>query len=195
MYRKIDKLKKLLNDSFICRPPHILLLCETWMSANSSDIRLPGYNKFECRQTHKRGGGVCIFVNELLSCRTRSDLHLDNVNFEHCLIEVKLRRHKLIVSSLYQAPNNDQVEFIKHYDQLISIPKNITNCDIVLGMDHNLDFLKNHIHSSTQQFINLNFDHDLFPVITRPTRITHTSATLIDTYSLNRNLMVKLLTK
>ena len=150
LYGKIDKLKNLLNDSFIGRPPDILLLCETWMSANSPDIRLPGYNKFECRQTHKRGGGVCIFVNELLSFRTRLDLHLDNVNFEHCLIEVKLKRHKLIVGSLYQAPNIDQAEFIKHYDQLISNLKSIPNCDIVLGMDHNLDFLKSHTHSSTQ---------------------------------------------
>ena len=47
-------------------------------------------------------------------------------------------------------------------------------------MDHNLDFLKSHIHKKTQQFINSNLDHDLFPVITRATRITHTSATLID---------------
>ena len=57
-----------------------------------------------------------------------------------------------------------------------------------LGMDHNLDFLKSHIHSNTQQFINLNLDYDLFPVITRPTRITHTSATLIDNIFLESKL-------
>ena len=95
---KIDKLKKLLNHSFKGKPPDILLFCEMLMSANSPNIKLPGYNKFECRWTHKRGEGVCIVVNESLSFRTRSDLHLDNVNFEQCLIEVKLKRHKLIVS-------------------------------------------------------------------------------------------------
>ena len=47
-------------------------------------------------------------------------------------------------------------------------------------MDHNLDFLKSHLHENTQGFINCNLDNDLFPVITRPTRITHSSATLID---------------
>ena len=50
---KIEELKELLNDSFIGRPPDVLLLCETWMSANTPDVKLPGYNKFECRQTHK----------------------------------------------------------------------------------------------------------------------------------------------
>ena len=47
-------------------------------------------------------------------------------------------------------------------------------------MDPNLDFLKSHLHENTQGFINYNLDNDLFPVITRPTQITHSSATLID---------------
>ena len=55
-------------------------------------------------------------------------------------------------------------------------------------MDHNLDLLKSHVHKKTQQFLNLNLDHDLFPVITRPTRITHTSATLIDNIFLDSKL-------
>ena len=47
-------------------------------------------------------------------------------------------------------------------------------------MDHNLDLLKSHLHNNTQEFINMNYDSNLFPVITKPTRIIHTSATLID---------------
>ena len=47
-------------------------------------------------------------------------------------------------------------------------------------MDHNLDFLKSYTHENTQNFINYNLESDLFPVIIRPTRITHSSATLID---------------
>ena len=47
-------------------------------------------------------------------------------------------------------------------------------------MDHNLDFLKSLTHENTQNFINYNLDSDLFPVTTHHTRITHSSATLID---------------
>ena len=102
LFGKIEELKQLLNDSFIGRPPNILLLCETWMSANSPEIKLPGYNKFKCRRTHKRGGGgVCIFVNDSLTSKSRFDIHLDSVNFEHCLIEVTLRKYKLMVGCLY----------------------------------------------------------------------------------------------
>ena len=182
MFGKIEELKKLLNDSFIGKLPDVLLLCETWMSANSPDVTLPGYHKFKFRQTHKQGGGVCVFVNdkESLTSKSRPDLHMDDVNFEHCLVEITLRKYKLIVGSVYRAPNTDQTEFLDDYKKLITTLQEIPGHEIILGMEHNLNFLKSHIHKKTQQFINLNLDHNLFPVITRPTRITHKSATLID---------------
>ena len=62
-------------------------------------------------------------------------------------------------------------------------------------MDHNLDLLKSHVHKKTQQFLNLNLDHDLFPVITRPTRITHTNATLIDNIFLDSRLTGRTINK
>ena len=51
---------------------------------------------------------------------------------------------------------------------------------IIIGLDHNLDFLKADKHHATNDFIQNNLDFGLIPTITRPTRITNTSATLID---------------
>ena len=56
-------------------------------------------------------------------------------------------------------------------------------------MDHNLDFLKHSIHKRTQDFIELNIDNNLLPSITRPTRITKSSATLIDNIIVSQSLM------
>ena len=47
-------------------------------------------------------------------------------------------------------------------------------------MDHNLDVLKGHKHWKTQQFLNMMLNLELLPTITRPTRITQSSATLIN---------------
>ena len=55
---KLDKLRWLINESFKGKEPDILLLCKTWMSANSSDICLPNYKKFEACRHHKKGGRV-----------------------------------------------------------------------------------------------------------------------------------------
>ena len=50
----------------------------------------------------------------------------------------------------------------------------------MIGLDHNLDFLKSSTHTPTHQFIDKLLDLGLVPTITRPTRITHCTATLID---------------
>jgi hypothetical protein len=46
--------------------------------------------------------------------------------------------------------------------------------------DYNLDLIKDTTHPPTNEFININFAHSLNPIINKPTRITNTTATLID---------------
>ena len=43
-----------------------------------------------------------------------------------------------------------------------------------------MDFLKHEKHVHTRDFIETNLDHQLLPTVTKPTRITITSSTLID---------------
>ena len=59
---------------------------------------------------------------------------------------------------------------------------------IIIGLDHNLDFLKADEHQATNDFIQGNLDFGLIPTVTRPTRITNTSATLIDNIIVSQNL-------
>ena len=60
-----------------------------------------------------------------------------------------------------------------------------THKDIVVGMDHNLDFLKSEQHSGTQNCITCMLERSLFLCITRPTRVTSSTATLIDNILVN----------
>ena len=47
-------------------------------------------------------------------------------------------------------------------------------------MDHNLDLLKTNTHPQTNEFLETNLRKSLIPCISKPTRITHKTATLID---------------
>ena len=60
--------------------------------------------------------------------------------------------------------------------------------EIVIGIDHNMDFLKASRHTNTQKFLDFNLEINLLPVITKPTRITDTSATLIDNIFISSKL-------
>ena len=61
----------------------------------------------------------------------------------------------------------------------------------VIGLDHNLDFLKACSHGQTNDFIQYNLDLGRIPVITHPTRITKSSATLIDNIIVSQNFCGK----
>ena len=52
--------------------------------------------------------------------------------------------------------------------------------DLVIGTDQNLDLLKVNEHNPTSEFLELNLTEGLLPMISKPTRITHKSSTLID---------------
>ena len=76
---------------------------------------------------------------------------------------------------------------------LINIQQIYVNHKITLYIcagDFNIDLLKYAKHTSTTEFINLLFSCNLFPLISKPTRITKTSATLIDNIYVTNNLTV-----
>ena len=54
------------------------------------------------------------------------------------------------------------------------------NKQLIIGMDHNLNLLKCNSHAPTQKFFDILLSNKLLPTITRPSRITQQSATLID---------------
>jgi hypothetical protein len=57
--------------------------------------------------------------------------------------------------------------------------------------DYNLNLLNTDTHLPTSEFTDLNFSQSLFPTINKPTRITNTSATLIDNIFTSTSFMTE----
>ena len=57
---------------------------------------------------------------------------------------------------------------------------NLNKYDAYILGDMNIDLLKHHMHQQTGQYLDMLYSYDLLPVITKPTRITSQTATLID---------------
>ena len=85
----------------------------------------------------------------------------------------------------------DAKQFVQDYRKLTGCI--LTNIDkkvpVIIGIDHNIDFLKSNVHQLTQDFIEMNIDSGLIPVISRLTRITRSSATLIDNIFISQQLI------
>ena len=187
LYSKLENLKSLLNDNFKDGMPDILLLCETWQNTHSPKIHLKGFQMFEQRRLHKKGGGTSVIIKEGYTSKRIRNPEIDFETIEHCLVEVSIENKSYIVGSLYRAPNTNQKDFLKEYKSLIDYVHSKKPYGIILGMDHNLDLLKTANHYNTQEFLNINLEKGLIPTINRPTRITHSSATLIDNIVVSQN--------
>ena len=179
LYSKQHKLNELIMENFSGKNPDIILLCETWQSKTSPILDIKGYSIVQKHREHRKGGGVSILISENLKYRTRPDLECTTSILEHCVVEIKLATENLLCSSCYRAPNTNTELFLTEYESLLNRLKT-SSSKIIMGMDHNLDLLKYSKHRPTRDFISVNENMNLIPSITRPTRITNSSAMLID---------------
>ena len=181
LLNKQVELNMLLKEIKKKHEASIILLAETWLKKTmKKKIRVPGYQFVGSHRECKRGGGVGILISNKLQFRERKELTLDIPNFENITIELKTHKDSILLSALYRPPNTKETEFLKNYKRLLNKfnPEDINR--LILGLDHNLDFLKHEKHRPTKEFIELNLDYHLLPSFTKPTRITKTSSTLID---------------
>ena len=186
----LSKTSKILNLLNNIHEADIILLCETWLTPFSPTISVPGYDFHHIDRQNKRGGGVGILIKSELRHTLDIKLRFESECFENISLQIELKNgKKLLVSSMYRPPNTDAWKFVDEYGKLLSEMKKIPNCDMVIGLDHNLDFMKSNIHKLTADFINLNLDLLMMPLITRPTRITNSTATLIDNIIVNQSML------
>ena len=181
LLNKQDKLKSLLNDIKNDIRVDVAMLVETWLNKNNGKrVKIAGYQFYGFHRKHKKGGGVGFLISQELQCRIRKDLCLNVPDFESMALEIRTNNDSLFACTIYRPPNSKEKEFIKHYRKLLGKFRDTQLDKLIIGLDHNLD-LKHHTrHPPTKEFIDINLDNNLMPTITKPTRITRTSATLID---------------
>ena len=171
------------------KQPDVLLISETWLTPFSPGLDIPSYELYRQDCVHKKGRGVAILVSSKLRCTDRPDLASKLEESECMTIEIKLKNGDCcLVSSMNCPPNSDTSTFLASYNSLICAMKKEKPKGIIIGLDHNLDFLKADKPHATNDFIQNNLDFGLILTITRPTRITNTSATLIDNIIVSQNL-------
>ena len=179
---KLDELKllleKLKNQEILI---DVILVCETFLTdTNKNLVDIASYTLEESHRKNRSGGGVAIYLSKTLKYKRRKDLEIFNEGqVESIFVELESCAKNVIMGELYRVPNSDINFFLREYKNLTN-KLDAENKHVIIGTDQNLDYLKVNIHSNTDKFLNINLDSELVPMITRPTRVTHSSATLID---------------
>ena len=159
----------------------VIGLSETWLTDETSDLySINGYS-FEpvCRK-NKSGGGVAICVKSGISYVIRNDLCVSNESLECVFIGISFNSCKnIIVAVVYWPPNTDMDVFNDNMLTILDKLKNERKICYLSG-DFNINCFKSDEHKRTSDFLDLMYSHSYIPLITRPTRVTVKSATLID---------------
>ena len=158
-------------------------MCETWLKSNSPKPNIAGYI-FERRDRKwKQGGGVGILISSKNNYKRRPDLEtIGDSTLESCFIELESSKNNIVIGSLYRPPNTSTTNFVESFHTIITTIQR-ENKNIIIGLDHNLDLLKHQTHKQTRLFLENIYNNGLVPMITKPTRISNNSATLIDNIS------------
>lgn len=187
---KLDSLKILLMRlEHIDIHIHFILLCETFLNnANVSGCNLPGYNILYKNRNSSKQGGVALYIDNRFPCKELSNIgvYVDG-EFETIFAEVSDNNTKIVIGEIYRVPNTNENISILRFQETLDNINSITKVDeIIIGTDQNFDYVKLDNHTNTSILFNIFVSAGLVPTITKPTRITHTSATLID------NIYIKL---
>lgn len=108
------------------------------------------------------------------------DLTLNPKIYESVFTEIIQQNNKnIILGCLYKPPDVDVHSFLDELKQTISKISFENKLCFIMG-DFNINIINSDTHKSTNNFIDLMISNSLYPMISKPTRITSHSATLID---------------
>ena len=113
----------------------------------------------------------------------RSELEYFDSELESIFIEVDKTIFNtvsnVVIAVIYCMSDSSVDVFNERINDLLNVIQKENKLIYVMG-DLNTDLLKSDVHKSTSSLLDVLYSYNVFPVITKPTRVTESTATLID---------------
>ena len=123
---------------------------------------------------------------------TRTDLSIFIPHiFESIFVEIHLNKKSVLVGTIYRpnTPPKADMDIFTFTLHELQMTINQENKDVFILGDINIDILKFQNHHKSNEYLYNTFASGFIPLITRPTRVTPYSATLIDHVYTNKRLI------
>lgn len=182
LYNKISELK-LITELINLK---IIALTETWLDPEIARLVSLECYKFEhkSRECGKKGGGVGFLISENIQYEMLEISTPKIMSFEYLAIKISLDKLKnLHIMCIYRPPGLSIEHFTSELEQLLV--KNFQNKNLIIVGDINIDLLKIDSHEPSANFNNMMISNKFISMISKPTRVTEFSGTLIDNFYSN----------
>lgn len=158
-----------------------MAITETKLNNNNvSNIDLNNYHFFHTDST-TMAGGAGLYISKDLQSVHRPDLKFSIPLVESCWSEILTDKRVpgIVVGCIYRHPSANLQEFTSNLENILK-ELNEKKYQIYILGDMNIDFLKYNEHTNTEEYLDMLYLNNLLPLITKPTRLTDHSSTLID---------------
>ena len=163
-----------------CIKCDVIGFSETRLDCDLSSLyQIPGYNLYT-KNRNRHGGGVALFVSNIYQSSMSNDFSYLDSSIESVSANVKIIDKTILVICVYRPPSGNINDFLDKLTELLTLTSNANYQGIHIIGDFNLDLLKHANNIHLYEFINIMYSFSLFPLVTKPTRVTNTTATLID---------------
>ena len=161
----------------------IFAVSETWLNStvNNADVKIPGYNLFRLDRRYKRGGGVCAYVRETLKVTVLRELsHTSHEVFQQLSLRLQHEKLKLFLLGVVYRPPDCGITCLDN-DLIPSIVEALLyDKDIFIIGDLNCDLLSEKPESKGKALNDFCTMFNLSQMISKPTRVTRDSSSLLD---------------
>ena len=151
----------------------IIGVSETWFNehTNLNLFHLDNYSLYNLDRTDKTGGGVALYVKDGIKCSQRKDLSIITSDYEMIFIELETTKKHAVFGCVYRPPNVDIPCFKDRIDDVLKTLESEKK-DIYIMGDYNINFINYATHCQTGDFLDNMYLYNMFPLITKPTRIS-----------------------
>ena len=195
LHNKIDKLRIDISDyqqfDLLCFN-ECNLKVET-LPHGIADLFLDGFHEPVVKspiRSSGRGGGLTIYVNKRICEESDIDRKFnpnpepENVSGEFQFIKIKNFKGSnktAIVGNVYRSPSRNPEKFNSLLENVLQkLQRHVKKKFLYLVGDFNQDLIKYDSDKNSQNLVDITSSHGLVQLVSRPTRITDSSATLID---------------
>ena len=188
LLNKLDKLETLILQTNI--DWQVISISETWLTPSlESAFGITSFSSFFCSRSDRRGGGSCIYVKDGLE-----PLKLNPPQFttaEVVGVSVESPLHKsLYIIQIYKPPSTDNKIFLKELETLLDWIDSKNKTAYITG-DFNFDLFTFNTNADTEYFFYTLCSHGFYPTISKATRISATSSSLLDNIFCNDLNVIK----
>ena len=164
--------------------PHIIAVSETWEKTHTSGQHmnlkfLNGYVYVSNPRVVSRGGVVGMYIKQSIIFTPYAELLI--MMFESPFVTIHFEGKRLIWGNVYRPPRNDNLGLRGFFDSINQVVgelnKTKSKCFLMRDLYFNLSDLFN---KKTEQFTDIMFNYNFYPLINKSTRIANWSSSTID---------------